>query len=118
MRTREPRASAEKFATRVAGGQTTRSIWRESLTASWVMRSSSLLDLRRPFIFQLPTTSGRRSTLAIACSLVRRSGTRAVGYGKEAVPRPVTPHHMLRPTAASVAAKLPDPYYAVVLRTF
>jgi hypothetical protein len=29
------------------------------------MRSSSPLDLRTPFIFQLPTTKGRRSALAM-----------------------------------------------------
>src|SRR5215475_3386321 len=77
MRTREPRASAEKFATRVAGGQTTRSIRRGSLTASWVMRSNSVLDLRRPFIFQLPATSGRRSVFAMVLPLLARARARA-----------------------------------------
>src|SRR5262249_51968028 len=68
--------SPEKFGTSVAGGQTTKSIWRGSLTASWVILRSSLLDLRRPFIFQLPATSGRRSGFAIVVPFCDGRGAR------------------------------------------
>src|SRR5580704_15084284 len=56
----EPRAASTKDITSVAGGHTIRSVLRTSAPAPWVMRANSATEPLRPFIFQLPATSGRR----------------------------------------------------------
>src|SRR5262245_241140 len=65
IRTGLPAAAAANSATSVAGGHTRMSTAASS-RAAWAIRASSATEARRPFIFQLPATSGRRGARAIS----------------------------------------------------
>src|SRR5262245_8764569 len=65
IRTGLPAAAAANSATRVAGGHI-RISTAASSRAPWAIRASSATEARRPFIFQLPATSGRRGARAIS----------------------------------------------------
>ena len=64
IRTAEPATAAANSAMRVAGGHSIRSTAPSSF-APWMIRLSSAAEERRPFIFQLPATSGRRARTII-----------------------------------------------------
>src|SRR5579859_3507866 len=55
----EPDNATAKAAINVAGGQTRRSAFPVTLDAPAIMASNSVIEARRPFIFQLPTIRGR-----------------------------------------------------------
>ena len=67
MATEEPCASAEKFASNVAGGHTIRSTRGAKDGAPAMILPSSADESPSPFIFQLPATRGR-GVLAMVCS--------------------------------------------------
>src|SRR5262245_1709111 len=58
MATPEPCAATAKLAINVAGGQTIRSALPASAPAPAMILASSPIEPERPFIFQLPATSG------------------------------------------------------------
>src|SRR5262245_63174962 len=58
MATLDPSAAAEKLAINVAGGQTIKSAFPLSALAPAMILASSPREATRPFIFQLPATSG------------------------------------------------------------
>src|SRR5262245_55884497 len=95
IRTGLPAAAAANSATSVAGGHT-RTSTAESSRAAWAIRASSATEARRPFIFQLPATSGRRGARAIlgyppfpysAKRLAERLGRRQGALGTGSPPR-------------------------------
>src|SRR5262245_24102121 len=65
IRTELPAVAVANSATSVAGGHT-RISTAASSRAAWTIRASSDTEARRPFIFQLPATSGRRGARAIS----------------------------------------------------
>src|SRR5262245_10658206 len=77
IRTGLPAAAAANSATRVAGGHTRISTAASSRAPS-AIRASSATEARRPFIFQLPATSGRRGARAISRYPPFRLSTQAV----------------------------------------
>src|SRR5262245_13598587 len=58
MATPDPAAVAEKLAIKVAGGHTIKSVFPLSSLAPAMIFTSSPHEAMRPFIFQLPATSG------------------------------------------------------------
>src|SRR5260370_1341562 len=105
------RAAAAKRTSNVAGGHIIRST-AASLRAPSTIRLNSAVEDRRPFIFQLPATSGRRGTRTIFVSRgfpnparrlaeCPRARQRAAGDGL-----PVSPY---------VATQSPPPYDAMAL---
>src|SRR4029450_9564134 len=58
MATPDPSAVAEKLAIKVVGGQTIKSTFPLSAAAPAMIFTSSPREAARPFIFQLPATSG------------------------------------------------------------
>src|ERR1700738_4199913 len=61
----EPRAFSAKAATRVAGGQTSKSALAATPGAPASMASNSAVEAFRPFIFQLPAISGRMASVMV-----------------------------------------------------
>src|ERR1700704_1118582 len=102
-----PAARAAQAAINVAGGQTMRSTLGASRGAAAVMRSSSARGVVRPFIFQLPATSGRRAVAIILPPTERQ----ALADGP--LPRKSRATNF-PPLVQRVAIKRRDPYDGVI----